>query len=104
MPRSRFCVKMRSKLKEGSVKPKQKPVTIRRNIGIDENSTIQLLKENPKRSGSEAHQRFALYRSGMTVGEFLKLGGTKNDLRWDTKHHFIKILPPSKAVLKELVS
>ena len=64
-----------------------------RNIIIPENSTIQLLKENPKRSGTKAHERFALYRSGMTVGEFLKLGGSVNDLRWDTDRHFIKILP-----------
>jgi hypothetical protein len=73
------------------VKPKQKPVSVR-NIVI-ENSTIQLLKENPKRSGTKAHERFALYESGMKVTEFLKLGGTKNDLRHDTERHFIKIVP-----------
>jgi hypothetical protein len=78
-------------LKEGSVNPKQKPVSVR-NIVI-ENSTIQLLKENPKRSGTKAYERFALYQSGMKVTEFLKLGGTKNDLRHDTERHFIKIVP-----------
>lgn len=46
---------------------------------------------NPKREGSAAHARFALYKEGMTVGEFLKAGGTRADLAWDSKREHIKI-------------
>lgn len=46
---------------------------------------------NPKRPGSMAHTRFALYREGMTVGAFLKAGGRRDDLSWDVKHGHIKI-------------
>lgn len=50
-----------------------------------------LVKENPKRKGSASHKRFALYRNGMTTDAFLKAGGTRSDLRWDTAHKFIAI-------------
>lgn len=44
---------------------------------------------NPKKPGSKAHARFALYSDGMTVGAFLAAGGTREDLRWDSKHGHI---------------
>lgn len=50
-----------------------------------------LAKENPKREGSRAHERFALYKDGMTVGAFLEKGGSLGDLRYDTKHGFVQI-------------
>lgn len=58
---------------------------------------------NPKREGTSAHTKFALYRTGMTQAEFLKAGGTSADIRWDVKHGFIHIGPevvpvPVKAV------
>lgn len=31
-----------------------------------------LVKENPRREGTEAHARFAKFKDGMTVGEFIK--------------------------------
>lgn len=48
-------------------------------------------KENPKREGSGANKRFALYKTGMTVGEFLKAGGIPPDVHWDSKQNFIKL-------------
>ena len=50
-----------------------------------------LTKENPKREGSEAHKRFALYSKHNTVESFLKAGGTSPDLNFDVKHGHIKI-------------
>ena len=50
-----------------------------------------LTKENPKREGSEAHKRFALYAKHNTVESFLKAGGTSPDLNFDAKHGHIKI-------------
>lgn len=48
---------------------------------------------NPKRDGSAAHTRFALYTAGMTVGAYLAAGGTRSDLAWDSaaNRKFIKI-------------
>jgi hypothetical protein len=48
---------------------------------------------NPKREGTSAHARFSLYKAGMTVGEYLKAGGTRSDLAWDTdaRRNFVKI-------------
>lgn len=54
--------------------------------------TITLLKpENPKRPGTKAHDRYALYKDGMTVGAFLDAGGTSGDLAHDQAHGFIKL-------------
>lgn len=50
---------------------------------------IEVLVENPKRKGSEAHARFALYRQGMTVAEFIAAGGRRDDLHWDTGRGFV---------------
>jgi hypothetical protein len=50
-----------------------------------------LVKENPKKAGSKARTRFALYKDGMTVGQFLSAGGLRIDLEWDAKHAFIAI-------------
>ena len=50
-----------------------------------------LSKENPKREGTASWQRFKLYKSGMTVGDFIGKGGTMGDIRWDQKHGFIKV-------------
>lgn len=53
--------------------------------------TITVLADkNPKREGTKAHQRFALYRSGMKVSEFIAAGGGVNDLAWDSEHGFIR--------------
>lgn len=46
---------------------------------------------NPKRSGSNAHTRFALYRDGMTVEEFIKAGGTMGDINFDQGKGFIAL-------------
>lgn len=46
---------------------------------------------NPKRVGSNAHARFALYRDGMTVEEFIKAGGTMGDINFDQGKGFIAL-------------
>lgn len=47
--------------------------------------------KNPKREGSEAHDRFALYRDGMTLAEYVAAGGRRSDLAYDTKHGFVTV-------------
>lgn len=48
-----------------------------------------LAKENPKRAGAAA--RFALYKNGLTIGEYVAAGGTLADIRWDTKMNYISV-------------
>lgn len=62
--------------------------------------------QNPKRKSSRSHARFALYRDGMTVGEYkaacVKLEGADArepygylaDLRWDEERQFITVWTP----------
>lgn len=59
---------------------------------------IRILCEgNPKRRGTAAHDRFAYYRDGMTVAEFLQAGGTRGDLSWDQERCFIRLAPADDA-------
>jgi hypothetical protein len=53
-----------------------------------------LVTDNPKRVGSAARERFTLYRSGMTVGQFLAAGGLRADISWDVDHGFIRLDDP----------
>lgn len=46
---------------------------------------------NPKKSGTAAHTKFALYKVGMTVSQFIEAGGTTADVKWDTERGFIKL-------------
>lgn len=46
---------------------------------------------NPKRSGTGAHERFNLYREGMSVAEYLRLGGQVRDICWDARQGFIRV-------------
>lgn len=48
-----------------------------------------LTKENPKRGG--AATRFSLYKSGMTVADYVAAGGKVQDVAWDSKKGYIKV-------------
>ena len=50
-----------------------------------------LAKENPKKTGSSSHKRFELYGKCKTVADFLKAGGLRCDLSWDSSRKFIKV-------------
>lgn len=73
--------------KSATAKPKGAP---RSAFAQDAKITVKA-KENPKRVGSAAHKRFGVYKTGMTVGEFLTKGGTGADLHYDTAHDYISI-------------
>ena len=47
--------------------------------------------KNPKREGSKAHSRFALYAGNPTIGDAVKAGVLYADLSWDVGHGFIKV-------------
>ncbi len=57
---------------------------------IDGSAKIKLLiSGNPKRS--DAHRRFAFYKNGMTVDEYIAAGGTRADVNWDVKQQLISV-------------
>jgi hypothetical protein len=50
-----------------------------------------LAKENPKREGTASFDRFKLYKTGMTIQQYLDAGGTMGDIAWDQKNEYIKL-------------
>lgn len=73
----------------------------------DRNAVIEVLTTtNPKRGASRS--RFAHYQTGMTVGEYVELAGSKAmaDIRWDQEAHapenkpFIKLHPAGSKLVK----
>lgn len=58
---------------------------------VPASAVIKAVVANPKKAGSMAHARFARYKAGMTVGDFLKAGGRRDDIRWDLKRGFISL-------------
>jgi hypothetical protein len=61
----------------------------RKSAFSDDMKITVVAKENPKRA--KAAERFALYKNGMTIGEYVKAGGTVADIRWDVKQNFISV-------------
>lgn len=56
--------------------------------------TITVLVENPKKPGSLAHALFSIYMTGMSVDDFIRAGGTRAAIRYDSEHGFISLTPP----------
>lgn len=50
---------------------------------------------NPKKVGSASHARYALYKVGMTVSQFVAAGGTTADVKWDTEKGFVVLGDPA---------
>lgn len=67
--------------------------TVGRQSKYDDNDTIKVLvQHNPKHRNSKAHEIFYLYKDGMTVKEFLNVGGQRRDLNWNVTKNFIKVI------------
>jgi hypothetical protein len=59
---------------------------------VNKNAQIGILaKENPKREGTLAHERFALYEHGMTVAEYIAAGGRAGDIAYDVEAGYIEL-------------
>lgn len=54
-----------------------------------ESQKIQCLQKNPKTKGDMCYERYERYKKAKTVREYLSLGGTKDDLRWDRRRLFV---------------
>jgi hypothetical protein len=58
-----------------------------RGPNIDKNTVIRInVDGNPKREGTLAYARFALYEDGMTVAEYVAAGGRSSDVHYDSAH------------------
>ena len=53
-----------------------------------------LAEKNPKRNGTLAYDRFELYRTGMTVGDYVNAGGRTGDVNYDEAQGFIALELP----------
>jgi hypothetical protein len=61
---------------------------------ISDSRIIHSIKPNPKKVGSNAHTKYALYAEGMSVADFIKAGGTMGDVKWDSERGFIQLKDP----------
>ena len=50
-----------------------------------------LVTENPKREGTRAYERFAGYKDGLTVKEYVEKGGAMSAVRYDSAHNYIEL-------------
>lgn len=71
--------------------PRPKGNAVRRS---DPRRIVYVAEANPKKPGTAAHQKFSLYRVGMTVSEFVAAGGTMGDVNWDVERGFIRLEAP----------
>lgn len=57
---------------------------------------VRLSRKNPKREGSKSYERFARYRTGMTVEGYAAatdqpLTAAQRDVNWDVEHGYIRL-------------
>ena len=61
-------------------------------VRYDQNSTITVkVSANPKRKNTLAFKRFELYKSGMTIADYIKAGGRTGDINYDIIAGFIAV-------------
>lgn len=60
---------------------------------VSDPRVIVAMVPNPKKPGTASHDRFALYRVGMTVNEAIAAGVKREDIAWDSdpKRGFITL-------------
>ena len=92
------------KTKPEVVKPKAKqpkvmdPKDFKGTYKYDRDARIQIcVPKNPKREGSACYKRFAIYKNGMRIRDFLQAGGKTIDLDWDRERGFIATEDKDKA-------
>ena len=77
-----------------AVKPeakKEAPIGGRAPTLADDAKITLLVKENPKREGCAAYERFNAYFTVKTVAQALAAGLTRKDLAWDIAHGHISV-------------
>lgn len=62
----------------------------------DESKIKLLVKDNPKKEGSKAREKFQHYFSNTTVGTFIAAGGTYSTIAYDVGRKFIEVTVPTE--------
>ena len=52
--------------------------------------TFKMLKDNPKKAGSQAHKRYAKYSKTTNYRDYVNAGGTPNSMLFDYQHGYLK--------------
>lgn len=60
-------------------------------IRPDDPRIVHSIKPNPKKPGSKSFERYAFYREGISVADFLKAGGSIDDVKHDLGKGFIQL-------------
>lgn len=58
---------------------------------VSDDAVLTYVAENPKRKGTDAFRKFAVYKKGMTIGEVVKKNVDRADVNYNLKRGFIKI-------------
>lgn len=58
---------------------------------LSDQQAIVFVQENPKRSGTKAHERYEGYKAATTVDEALRFGAVRADISNDSKAGFCKV-------------
>jgi len=68
-------------------------MTSKKRVHIDKTLVITLTQEghNPKRKPSKSFDRFDLYKTGMTVAEYIAAGGVAGDIMHDVNKGHITL-------------
>ena len=94
LPDPRTIVKTRGGIKKPSP---SRPAKVGRLTPLGDDQPIMVSEVNPKQQGKKCRDRYEKYKTAKTVGEMLRLGGTRADLRHDLKKGFILLLPPGET-------
>lgn len=86
-----------------STTPTISPVTIdvtkqdkKTRVHYNQSSVITVVAtSNPKRKNTLSHKRFELYKTGMTIADYVKAGGRTGDINYDVIAGFITVSNPS---------
>lgn len=65
-----------------------------RELPLPAEAVIHFVGPNTKRPGTKAHAAFSLYAECKTVGDYLKAGGRRVELRWDLARDLIGVSVP----------
>ena len=74
--------------------PRQIAQRIKTHQKYDPRVIVKLTDENPKTPFSKAYERFSLYSIGMSVNEYLAIGGKPEDIKFDTLKGYIAVDMP----------
>lgn len=71
---------------------KEQAMPANKRMSVKKSAVITVLSAvNPKRKGTLTFQRFELYKTGMTVGDYIAAGGRSGDVNYDVANGYISI-------------